>query len=97
MSPGNKHPALGRRIVDYAGMAVPVLTDGKEHQARLFVASTGVSGRLYAEATLNQKIDDWCGSHVRCLGAMGWAPQVVVCNNGLVSNGRYINLQMAGL
>ena len=27
----------------------------------------GVSGRLYAEATLTQKIEDWCASHVRCL------------------------------
>ena len=38
----------------------------------------GVSGRLYAEATLTQKIDDWCASHVRCFEDMGCVPQVVV-------------------
>ncbi len=32
----------------------------------------GVSGRLYAEATLSQKIDDWCASHVRCFEG-AWA------------------------
>ena len=41
----------------------------------------GVSGRLYAEATLSQKIDDWCASHVRCFEDMGWAPRVVVPDN----------------
>ena len=48
---------------------------------RLFVASMGVSGRAYAEATLSQKIDDWCNSHVRCLEDMGRAPQVAVPDN----------------
>ena len=41
----------------------------------------GVSGRLYAEATLTQKIEDWCASHVRCFEDMGWAPQLVVPDN----------------
>ena len=47
----------------------------------MFVASMGVSGRLYAEATLTQKIEDWCASHVRCFEDMGWAPQLVVPDN----------------
>ena len=76
----NRRPGE-KLFVDYAGMTVPVLIDGKEHQAQVFVASMGVSGRLYAEATLSQKIDDWCASHVRCLEAMGWAPQVAVPDN----------------
>ena len=76
----NRRPGE-KLFVDYAGMTVPVLIDGKEHQAQVFVASMGVSGRLYAEATLSQKTDDWCASHVRCLEAMGWAPQVAVPDN----------------
>ena len=76
----NRHPGE-RLFVDYAGMTAPVVIDGKAHQAQVFVASMGVSGRLYAEATLSQKIDDWCASHVRCFEDMGWAPQVVVPDN----------------
>ena len=67
-----------RLFVDYAGMTVPLLVDGKEYDAQVFVASMGVSGRLYVEATLSQKIEDWCASHVRCFQDMGWAPQLVV-------------------
>ena len=55
-----------RLFVDYAGMTMPILVDRVEREARLFIASMGVSGRLYAEATLSQKIDDWYSSHVRC-------------------------------
>ena len=73
----NRRPGE-KLFVDCAGMTVPLRIDGKEHQAQVFVAAMGVSGRLYAEATLTQKVDDWCASHVRCFEAMGWAPQVVV-------------------
>ena len=31
----------------------------------------GVSGRLYAEATLTQKIEDWCGSYAHCFEDTG--------------------------
>ena len=76
----NRRPGE-RLFVDYAGMTVPLLVDGVEHEAQLFVASMGVSGRLYAEATLTQKIEDWCASHVRCFEDMGWAPRLVVPDN----------------
>ena len=62
-------------------MTAPLLVEGVEHEAQVFVASMGVSGRLYAEATLTQKIEDWCASHVRCFEDMGWAPQLVVPDN----------------
>ena len=71
----NRRPGE-RLFVDYAGMTMPVLVDGKEHEAQVFVASMGVSGRLFAEATLTQMIDDWCASHVRCIEDMGWAPKM---------------------
>ena len=62
-------------------MTGPVLIDGVEREAQVFAASMGVSGRLYTEATLTQKIEDWCASHVRCFEDMGWAPQLVVPDN----------------
>ena len=76
----NRRPGE-RLFVDYAGMTMPLLVDDAEREAQVFVASMGVSGRLYAEATLTQKIDDWCASHVRCIEDMGWAPQAVVPDN----------------
>ncbi|MXW46855.1 MAG: IS21 family transposase [Gammaproteobacteria bacterium] len=76
----NRRPGE-RLFVDYAGMTVPVFIDGIERDAELFVASMGVSGRIYSEATLSQKIDDWCGSHVRCFEDMGLAPQIAVPDN----------------
>ena len=76
----NRRPGE-RLFVDYAGMTIPILIDRIEHKAQVFVASIGVSGRLYAEATLTQKIEDWCASHVRCFEDMGCVPQVVVPDN----------------
>ena len=71
-----------RLFVDYAGMTVPLLTaDGKKHTAQVFVATMGVSGRLYVEATLTQKVEDWCASHVRCFEDMGYIPHIVVIDD----------------
>ena len=39
----NRRPGE-RLFVDYAGMTVPILLDGIEHEAQVFVASMGVSG-----------------------------------------------------
>ena len=76
----NRRPGE-RLFVDYAGMTIPIVIDGVEHKAQVFVASMGISGRLYAEATLTQKIEDWCASHVRCFEDMGCVRQVVVPDN----------------
>ena len=70
-----------RLFVDYAGATVPLMIDGTTHDAQVFVAAMGVSGRLYVEATLTQKVEDWCGCHVRCFEDMGSVPQVVVPDN----------------
>ena len=61
----NRRPGE-RLFIDYAGITTPILVVRIEREAQLFIASMGVSGRLYAEATLSQKIDDWYSSHVRC-------------------------------
>ena len=70
-----------RLFVDYAGMTVPLMMGGKKHEAQLFVATMGVSGRLYVEATLTQKVEDWCACHVRCFEDMGCVPRIVVPDN----------------
>ena len=78
----NRRPGE-RLFVDYAGMTAPLLVDGVEHEAQVFVASMGVSGRLYAEATLTQKIEDWCASHVRA--SRTWAGRRSWCSGQLKS------------
>lgn len=59
-------------FVDYAGVTAPLLVDGKEKQAQVFIASMRVSGRLYAKATMTRKIEDWCASPVRRFQNMVW-------------------------
>ncbi len=76
----NRRPGE-RLFVDQSGMTVPVLVDGAERAAQVFVASMGVSGRPCVEATLTRRIDDWCASHVRCFEDPGCVPQVVVPDN----------------
>ena len=76
-----------RLFVDYAGMTVALTIDGVSREAQIFVASLGVSGLAYAEATLTQKIDDWCTSHVRCFEAMGCVPLAVVSDIGTTAEG----------
>ena len=75
-----RHPGE-RLFLDYAGMTVPLLQDGTTHRAQVFTASMGVSGLVYAEATLTQNIDDWCASSIRCFEKMGRVPKVVVPDN----------------
>lgn len=70
-----------RLFVDYAGMTVPLMIGGTTHTAQVFVAAMGVSGWLHVEATMTQKVEDWCGSHVRCFEDMGSVPRIVVCDN----------------
>ena len=70
-----------RLFVDYAGMTVPLALAGTKHEAQVFVAAMGVSGRLFVEATLTQKVDDWCACHVRCFEDMGQVPRIVVPDN----------------
>ncbi len=70
-----------RLFVDYAGMTVPLFLDGVEHKAQVFVASMGVSGLIYAEASLTRNIDGWCNSNRHCFEEMGRVPKVVVPDN----------------
>ena len=61
------HKAGEKMFVDYAGQTVPIhdrLT-GKIRQSQVFVAVLGASNYTYSEATWDQSLQNWIGSHVR--------------------------------
>jgi transposase len=61
------HKAGEKMFVDYAGQTVPIhdrLT-GKIRQAQVFVSVLGASNYTYSEATWDQSLLNWIGSHVR--------------------------------
>jgi transposase len=67
--------------VDYAGMAMPVMTTDGERQASIFVGTLPCSTLLYAEATWTQATDDWLASHVRMFAAWGGSVPKLVPDN----------------
>ena len=62
-------------FVDYAGHTVPIIDrhTGELHTAQIFVAVLGCSNYTFAEATVNQALPDWLGSHVQALRFFGGA------------------------
>lgn len=70
-----------KMFVDYAGDTVPVIIDGVEHKAQIFVAVLGASNYTYAEATLTQSMQDWTESHSRAFAFFGGVPELVVPDN----------------
>ena len=75
----NRRPGE-RLFVDYSGRKVCLQAGDRSH-AEIFVAAMGVSGLVYAEASLTQSTEDWCASHIRCFEAMGLAPRIAVSDN----------------
>ena len=75
------HKAGEKLFVDYAGMTIPVVHNGQERQAQIFVATLGASNYTYAEATWTQSLPDWIGSHVRAFAFFGGVPQLLVPDN----------------
>jgi transposase len=67
--------------VDYAGMAMTVMTAGGERQVSLFVGTLPFSTYLYAEATWTQTAEDWLASHVRMFAAWGGSVPKLVPDN----------------
>jgi transposase len=62
-----EHKAGEKLFVDYAGDTIPIYDPrgGPELPASLFVAVLGASNYTYAEATENQKLENWIGAHIR--------------------------------
>ena len=75
------HCAGEKLFVDYSGLTVRYQDKGEEKQAQLFVGAHGASSFTFAEATANQKIESWLGSHVRAFEFFGGVPAVVVPDN----------------
>lgn len=90
-------------FVDYAGQTVPIhdRVTGAIAQAQIFVAALGASNYAYAEATADQTLASWIGSHVRTYEYMRGVAQQTICDNlkaGVTSPCRYepdVNLAYA--
>ena len=67
--------------VDYAGMTLTVMDMGLPREAQVFVACLPCSNLVYAETTWTQGQEDWLGSHVRALTAIGGCPEKLVPDN----------------
>lgn len=65
-------------FVDFSGLTVPLEGGG---QAEIFVGALGASNLTYVEATENQGISCWLGSHVRMLNYLGGVPAILVPDN----------------
>ena len=70
-------------FVDYAGQTVPIhdRDTGRVRQAEIFVAVLGASNYAFAEATADQGLESWVGSHVRAFTYFGGVPGKVVPDN----------------
>lgn len=72
-----------RAFVDYSGLKMSFVNPatGELHECELFVASLGVSGKIYAEATLTQQIPDWIASNENAFHYYGGVPALLVPDN----------------
>ena len=70
-------------FVDYAGQTIPIHDPdtGRVWQAEIFVAVLGASNYAFAEATTDQGLESWVGSHVRAFTYFGGVPGKVVPDN----------------
>src|ERR687894_1291152 len=77
------HVAGEKVFVDFAGDTIGVSDPGTGTvwQARLFVAKTGASNFIFAEARAGEGLADWLRAHVNLFAALGGVPRFVVCDN----------------
>lgn len=79
----NVYKAGEKMFVDYAGHTVPIndrLT-GEIRQAQIFVAVLGASNYTYSEATYDQSLPNWIGSHVRTFEYFGGVCSATIPDN----------------
>ena len=78
-----EHRAGEKLFVDYAGDKVPVIDSktGTITEASIFIAVMGASSYTYAEASWNQDLGSWIGSHVRALEFLSGSPAILVPDN----------------
>ncbi|MFZ4126223.1 MAG: IS21 family transposase [Rickettsiales bacterium] len=77
------HQAGEKVFVDYAGPTIDIIDPdtGEIRTAQLFVGVLGASNYTYIEATWDQKLSNWVGSHVRMFEFFGGVPLLVVPDN----------------
>ena len=77
------HKAGEKTFVDYAGQTVGIVNryTGKVREAQIFVAVLGASNYTYSEATWDQTLPNWIGSHVRSFEYFKGVTKVVVPDN----------------
>lgn len=70
-------------FVDYSGQTMPIYDreNGKVSQAEIFVAVLGASNYTFAEATADQSLLSWVGSHVRAFEYFGGVTHKIVVDN----------------
>jgi transposase len=78
-----QHQPGEKLFVDWAGATMPIYdpVTGQASPAQLFVAVLGASNYTYAEATLDQRMANWIGAHVRTFEFFGGCPRLVVPDN----------------
>ena len=77
------HLAGEKIFVDYAGHTVDVVVPetGETRKAQVFVGTLGASNYCYAEATWDQTLPSWIGSHVRMFDYFGGTARYLVPDN----------------
>lgn len=77
------HRAGEKLFIDYCGPTLEVIdpATGEIRSAAIFVAVLGASNYTYAEATWDQKLPNWIGSHVRAFQFFGGVPALLVPDN----------------
>lgn len=79
------HKAGEKSFVDYSGKKVPIYNKSNLNQilfeAEIFVGVLGASNYTYLEASENQKLINWIGSHVRMFEYFGGVTEITVPDN----------------
>jgi transposase len=77
------HKGGDKLFIDYAGPKVTIVDSqtGTSQQASLFIAVMGASQYTFAEATWDQSLENWLGSHVRAFQYLGGVPALLVPDN----------------
>jgi hypothetical protein len=68
---------------DYSGESISILcpSTGEIQGTELFVGTMSCSGKIYAEFTESQRLEDWIGSHNRMFKFFGGIPKFEICDN----------------
>lgn len=88
------HKAGEKLFIDYAGHTLQVKNPitGEFRKAQIFVAVLGFSNYTYVEATWDQSVPSWIGSHIRAFEFFGGVPRILVPDNlkaAVIKAGRY--------